>query len=108
MIVRWSVTPVGTNVAQLTVFGGYVGSLHLTSGAVSWITTFPVALSTVYVCVSAGKPPAFELTKNAWYEGYAFAPSTWTSERVGAVEAAGPGRPALQKNVVVVSVYAAS
>jgi hypothetical protein len=62
----------------------------------------PVAASTVYVSVSDGRPVAFELMKNAWVGAYAFAVSTWSSERVGAVGESALARPALQANVIVV------
>ena len=99
---RSSVTPVETKVAQLPVVGGYVAVLHLTIGSVSRITTLPVALSTVYVSVSAGSPVPPELMKNAWVGAYAFALSICSSERVGVVRESARPRPALQANVTVV------
>ncbi len=82
--------------------------MHLTSGSVSWITTLPVALSTVYVSVSDGKPAALELMKNACAGAYAFAPSICSSERVGVLGESALSRPALQANVTVVFAYVES
>jgi hypothetical protein len=37
---------------------------------------FPVAVSTVYVLLTDGRPAALELMRKACAEAYAFAPST--------------------------------
>ena len=108
MIVRLSVTPAETKLPQDAVVGGYATFGHLTSGSVSWITTLPVAASTVYVSVNEGRPVASELMKNPCAGSYTFTPSICSSERVGFAGDSARRRPALHENVIVVFAYVGS